>query len=89
MFFRTMLRVFRRYVKLAIIRAILVYLPRYFVPHANLIPTDNIVLWLVVYAKQDILMHLYLYAFSVVINVMIVQKINIIAKVVCLTQKEI
>ena len=34
-------------------------------------------------------MHVYLYAFSVVINVMIVQEINIIARVVCLTQKEI
>ena len=89
MFFRTMLRVFRRFVKLAIIRAKLVYLPRNFVRHVNLIQTDNIVLWLVVYAKQDILMHVYLFVSSVVINAMIVQEINIIAKVVCLTQKEI
>ena len=89
MFFRTMLRVFRRFVKLAIIRAKLVYLPRNFVLHVNLIQTDNIVLWLVVYAKQDILMQVYLFVSSVVINAMIVQEINIIAKVVCLTQKEI
>ena len=89
MFFRAMLQVFRRYVKLAIIRAKLVYLPRNFVRHVNLIQTDNIVLWLVVYAKQDILTHVYLFVSSVVINAMIVQEINIIARVVCLTQKEI
>ncbi len=89
MFFRTMLRVFRRFVKLAIIRAKLVYLPHNFVRHVNLIQTDNIVLWLVVYAKQDILMQVYLFVSSVVINAMIVQEINIIARVVCLTQKEI
>ena len=34
-------------------------------------------------------MHVYLFVSSVVINAMIVQEINIIARVVCLTQKEI
>lgn len=49
-----------------------VLLPLNFVLHVDLIQTDNIVVQVVVYVKQAISMEIYLYAFSVVINVMIV-----------------